>query len=111
MRIPTPDYDEYVSGVMMGTELKNESHIVTVVGWGVEDGVKYWMIRNSAGENWGDGGMFKLVRGIDNLGLESHCVYAVPRDTWSEDLRNVTKEEKKEKRKQKKGKWWHELFK
>jgi len=34
--------------------------------------------------------MFKLLRGENNLGVENDCSWAVPLDTWTEDLRNNT---------------------
>lgn len=41
--------------------------------------------------------MFKLVRGINNLAIESECAWATPLDTWTKDVRhNTTEEEKKE---------------
>lgn len=30
------------------------------------------------GTYWGEGGWFRLVRGVDNLGVESNCDWAVP---------------------------------
>ena len=30
------------------------------------------------GTYWGEGGWFKLIRGVDNLGVESNCDWAVP---------------------------------
>lgn len=32
-----------------------------------------------------------MIRGVDNLGIESTCTWANPRDTWSKDERNTTK--------------------
>ena len=53
------------------------NHIIFVVGWGVENGTKYWLIRISWGY-WGIKGFFKLVRGVNNLNIESQCSWAVP---------------------------------
>jgi len=41
------------------------------------------MVRNSWGEYWGIHGFFKIIRGTNNLGIESDCSYAVPVDTWT----------------------------
>ena len=47
------------------------SHIVTVVGYGVDDyEQKYWWIRNSWGHTWGDGGYMRLLRGNDECCIE-----------------------------------------
>lgn len=58
------------------------SHAVAIEGWGEElvDGkvVKYWICRNSWGDYWGDGGYFKLVRGVNAFGIESEAVFIDP---------------------------------
>jgi hypothetical protein len=46
-------------------------HAVSLVGWGVEQGVPYWLCQNSWGAGWGDGGFFRIVRGKDTCGIES----------------------------------------
>ena len=40
------------------------SHCVSVVGWGVDaTGADYWLIQNSFGPVWGEGGYARLARG------------------------------------------------
>lgn len=88
----TQELINYTGGIFEDkTGRKDLDHDISVVGWGEENGVKYWIIRNSWGSYWGEKGNFRLVRGKDNLGIESTCSWATPTDTWTKDLRNETK--------------------
>merc|ERR1719305_1966675 len=46
-------------------------HAIVIVGWGTKDGLPYWLIRNSWGVNWGDGGHFRIRRGTNECGIEA----------------------------------------
>ncbi|CAJ2675717.1 unnamed protein product [Trifolium pratense] len=45
------------------------NHAVAIVGYGVTaDGMKYWIIKGSWGEEWAESGYMKLIRGIGVAG-------------------------------------------
>lgn len=59
------------------------NHAVNIVGWGeqVDENnniIKYWIIRNTWGSNWGYKGYLKFQRGINLGGIESQAVYIDP---------------------------------
>jgi len=47
------------------------NHAVVAVGWGVQNGQKYWIIKNTWGPDWGEHGYFRIRRGTDECGVES----------------------------------------
>ena len=45
---------------LMGT------HIVRLLGWGVEGSTPFWLCANEWSEAWGERGFFRILRGADN---------------------------------------------
>jgi len=66
------DFENYVSGVYKKTSSTVlGGHAVRIVGWGVDSGTKYWKVANSWNPFWGEQGYFRIVRGVDECGIES----------------------------------------
>lgn len=84
--VADPDaFKKYTGGIFEDTTGDMEIvHDISVVGWGEENGVKYWTVRNSWGESYGEGGFVRVVRGINNIAIESNCSWATPKETWNE---------------------------
>jgi len=53
-------------------------------------------MRNSWGAHWGEQGFAGVVRGINNIGIESDCAWATPKDTWTNDERHHTTQEERD---------------
>ena len=73
------DFPLYKSGVyhhVSGKYLGN--HAVRIIGWGIENGIKYWLVANSWNEDWGMSGLFKIKKGSNEVGFESHIAAGKP---------------------------------
>ena len=57
-------FQSYAGGILTdsllcGTDL---DHAVEIVGYGEENGIKYWTVRNSWGDEWGEKGYVRIQR-------------------------------------------------
>ena len=64
------------------TDCVLQDHDISIVGYGTDEAssTDYWIIRNSWGSWWGCDGFIKVQRGINNMGLEEACAWAMPSD-------------------------------
>jgi len=78
------EHGKYKPGMIIDVANKTWEfdHQVSPVGWGVQSGahgpVSYWIVRNSWGTFWGDNGWFRVKQGINSMGIETECTWAVP---------------------------------
>jgi len=77
----------YRGGVVKDDSIlhKMPNHVVSIVGWGKEDGddgTEYWIVRNSWGQFWGELGFFRIELGKNTLAIEAEVAWATP-DAWT----------------------------
>ncbi|KAH6773626.1 senescence-associated gene 12 protein [Perilla frutescens var. frutescens] len=76
------EFKYYTSGVFTGHCGTDLNHAVTVVGYGkTGDGIKYWVVKNSWGTNWGESGYVRLQRDSGTMGglcgIAMHASYPI----------------------------------
>lgn len=93
MRIPSAFYI-YKSGIFTEKQLKQNAdsissltlldqsisyekveHSMTLVGWGEENGIKYWIIKNTWGPDFGENGYVRVLRGENESSVETMGEY------------------------------------
>ena len=52
------------------------SHLFKVIGWGIENGIEYWIVQDSMGVEFGEKGYSRIKMGV--LGIDSHMSWAMP---------------------------------
>jgi cathepsin B len=68
------DFLTYSEGVYEHqTGASHGGHAIKVVGWGVEEGVDYWLCVNSWNKSWGDKGTFKIKMGDCGINDQMHA--------------------------------------
>jgi hypothetical protein len=71
----------YKSGIITDCDT-TVNHAVQLVGYGVENDVNYWLIRNSWGASWGENGFFRIKRDVNmcNIAAEQGYYFGPPVD-------------------------------
>ena len=54
-------------------------HAIKIIGWGVENNVKFWIVANSWNVDWGEKGFFRILRGSDECGIEDYVATGMPK--------------------------------
>ena len=74
------DFPSYKSGVYQSHSWESlGGHAVKLIGWGEENGTPYWLAVNSWNTEWGENGLFRILRGSNECGIENHVLGGTPK--------------------------------
>ncbi|CAH9077934.1 unnamed protein product [Cuscuta epithymum] len=84
------DIQHYESGIFTGSCGVDLEHAMTVVGYGQEHGIDYWIVKNSWGTHWGEKGYMRMQRNIKDpnglCGIAIDPSYPIKNGTNQESL-------------------------
>ena len=82
-------FEYYTGGILTdNTTYPGVTHYVALIGWGQsDDGVDYWIGRNSFGTWWGEKGFFRAEMGINIYNMEENCNWATLKQASSIDIK------------------------
>jgi len=76
------DFENYAGGVYHHTTgTMAGGHAVKIVGWGEENGMKYWKVANSWNPWWGEKGYFRIKQG--DCGIDDSVVGSSANAKWT----------------------------
>lgn len=72
-------FQTYSGGILQADCGDSQDHAVLLVGYGSQNGVDYWKVKNSWGSSYGESGYWRLIRGDNHneCGLLSGATYPV----------------------------------
>nr|Q9WGE0.1 RecName: Full=Viral cathepsin; Short=V-cath; AltName: Full=Cysteine proteinase; Short=CP; Flags: Precursor [Hyphantria cunea nucleopolyhedrovirus]AAD31760.1 cysteine proteinase [Hyphantria cunea nucleopolyhedrovirus] len=72
--IDASDIVNYRRGIMRYCSNYGFNHAVLLVGYGVENNVPYWILKNTWGEDWGEQGYFRVQQNINACGIRNELL-------------------------------------
>ena len=69
---------QYTGGIAQPVCAKGSvlNHALLLVGYGTENGVDYWKVKNSWGTGWGEDGYYRVVRGKNACGIAEDVTHS-----------------------------------
>lgn len=65
--VPASKWSNYGGGVFSDDGDKKMNHAVVAVGYDTSASIPYWLVRNSWGTSWGEGGHIKIKMGTHQV--------------------------------------------
>ncbi|KAF9611599.1 hypothetical protein IFM89_033603 [Coptis chinensis] len=72
----------YKSGIFTRPCGSDSIHSMTIVGYGVDNGIKYWIVKNSWGADWGEDGYIRMEHNVADTkyglcGIAKAAIYPI----------------------------------